>query len=81
MQFFMDCKGCILEPQKHDRVVILSSNGNRYSVGIQLQHDLSVHLYNVILEAAKAGGTIEIPNFEDMDDDAIREALGNLKIK
>ncbi len=81
MQFFMNCTGCVLEPQKHDRVVVITGEGRAHEVGVQLRHDLSVHLYDKILEAAKCGGTLVIPKLDGLDDDEVREILGELKVQ
>ncbi len=81
MQFFVDCTGCILVPQKHDKVMIVSANGEHIEVGCQLPHALSVLLYEKIVEAAKKGGLVEIPDIEDKDDDQIRVAISNIEIQ
>lgn len=81
MQFFTDCTGCILVPKKMDQVVIITANGEHVDIGIQLPHALSVQLYEKILEAAKVGGTICIPDFHEMNDDEIRACVEALKIE
>ena len=80
MQFYTNCSGCVLEPKKMDQVMIVTENGSHVQAGIQLPHDLSVRLYAKILEAAKIGGVIEIPDMYEMDDDQIRIAIDNIKI-
>lgn len=81
MQFFTDCTGCILVPKKMDQVVIITDSGENVAVGIQLPHALSVKLYEKILDAAKIGGTVNIPDMQEMNDDEIRVALENLKVE
>lgn len=81
MQFFTDCTGCILVPKKMDQVVIITSTGEHVDIGIQLPHALSVKLYEKILEAAKAGGSISIPDFHEMNDDEIRECVDKIRIE
>ena len=81
MQFFVDCVGCILVPQKHDKVVVITASGNHIEVGVQLPHALSNLLYDKIVEASKVGGCITIPDIEDMDDDEIRNALGSIQVE
>lgn len=80
MQFFTDCTGCILEPKKMDQVTIITASGSHIQVGIQLPHDLSERLYEKIVEAAKVGGTVEVPNMMDLDDDAILAAIEGIQI-
>ena len=80
MQFFVDCIGCVLVPQKHDKVMIITASGNHVDVGIQLPHAISQLLYDKILEAAKTGGTVIIPDIEEMNDDEIRIALSDITI-
>ncbi len=80
-QFFMNCTGCFLNPEKKDQVYIIAANGNQYPVGIQMHHDLSVHLFDTILEAAESGGTVVIPDMRRMDDDEIRAAVDKLKVE
>lgn len=81
MQFFVNCTGCILKPMKMDQVMIITSTGEQIPVGIQLPHDLSVRLYNKIVEASAMGGTITIPDFVDYNDDEILTAIDALEIK
>ena len=80
MQFYCNCVGCILEPKKMDQVTIVTASGSHIQAGIQLPHDLSVKLYAKVLEAAKIGGVIEIPDMYQMDDDQIRIAIDDIKI-
>lgn len=81
MQFFTNCTGCILKPMKMDQVTIITATGDQVPVGIQLPHDLSVRLYEKVLEASQKGGTITIPDFYEMNDDEILVAIDSLEIK
>lgn len=81
IQFYTNCTGCILVPKKMDQVVIVTSNGEHVSVGIQLPHALSVKLYDKILETSYIGGTIHIPDMQEMNDDEIRVTLDKLEIE
>lgn len=81
MQFFTNCTGCILKPMKMDQVMIITATGDQIPVGIQLPHDLSVRLYEKIVETAQKGGTITIPDFNDLNDDEILVAIDALEIK
>lgn len=80
IQFFTDCTGCILVPKKMDQVVIITASGAEMPVGIQLPHPLSVKLYDKILEAAYKGGTVHIPDMQEMNDDDIRQALEDIEV-
>lgn len=79
--FLTNCTGCILEPKKHDQVIIITASGDRMPVGIQLPHPLSILLYKKIIQASKIGGAVEIPDMSEMDDDEIREMLDQLPVK
>ena len=80
MQFHTGCTGCILEPKKMDQLTIITANGEHIQVGIQLPHDLSVKLYAKVLQAARKGAVIEIPDMLDMNDDEILVAIDNINI-
>ncbi|SDB03435.1 hypothetical protein [Eubacterium oxidoreducens] len=81
LQFFTGCTGCILTPKKMDQIDVVTASGEVRTIGIQLPHDLSLHIYNRILEAAQCGGTIIIPDMQEMDDDEIRTAVENITIE
>ncbi len=81
IQFFTNCTGCILVPKKMDQVVIITASGVEVPVGIQMPHALSVKLYDKILEAAYCGGTVHIPDMQEMNDDEVREALEQIEIE
>lgn len=80
IQFYTNCTGCILVPRKMDQVVIVTASGEHVAIGVQMPHALSVKLYDKILEASYCGGTLHIPDMQDMNDDEIRETLDSLKI-
>lgn len=80
IQFYTNCTGCILVPKKMDQVVIVTASGEHVAVGIQMPHALSVKLYDKILEASYCGGTLHIPDMQEMNDDEIREILDSLEI-
>ena len=79
-QFFVDCVGCVLEPKKYDQIVIYTASGHHFNVGPQMLHDLCYRLYNKILAAAEAGGTITVPDMDGMNEDQIRIAIEEIKI-
>jgi hypothetical protein len=81
LQFFINCTGCILEPKKMDQVVIQTESGGLFPVGIQMPHALSVLLYAKVMEAARKGGIIEIPDMQEMNDDEIRESVERITIR
>ncbi|WP_294784461.1 hypothetical protein [uncultured Eubacterium sp.] len=81
IQFYANCTGCILLPKKMDQVVIVTANGEHVNVGIQLPHELSLKLYDKILETANIGGTIHIPDMQELNDDEIRVAIDELEIE
>ncbi len=80
IQFYTNCTGCILVPRKMDQVVIVTASGEHVAIGVQMPHALSVKLYDKILETSYCGGTLHIPDMQDMNDDEIRETLDSLKI-
>ena len=81
MQFYTNCTGCILVPKKMDQVVIVTATGEHIPIGIQIPHALSVLVYNKILEAAKIGGSICIPDMQEMNDDEIRICIEKIEVE
>ncbi len=81
LQFFTGCTGCILTPKKMDQIDVVTASGEIKSIGIQLPHDLSLHIYDKIIEASKCGGTVVIPDMQEMDDDQIRVAVEGIAIE
>lgn len=79
-QFFTDCTGCILEPRKYDQIVIYTASGHTFNVGPQMLHDLCNRLYEKILDAAKSGKSITVPNMEGMNEDEIRVAIDKIEV-
>ena len=77
-QFFTDCVGCVLEPKKYDQIVIYTASGHHFNVGPQMLHDLCSRLYEKILDTAKQGGTIVVPDMDGMNEDEIRVAIEKL---
>lgn len=81
IQFYTNCTGCILVPKKMDQVVVVTSTGEHVPVGVQMPHALSVKIYDKILEAAKIGGTVHIPDMQDMNDDEIRTTVDEIVVE
>ena len=80
-QFFTDCTGCVLEPKKYDQIVIYTASGLHFNVGPQMLHDLCKRLFEKILEAAKVGGCVVVPDMDGMNEDEIRVAIENMNIQ
>lgn len=73
--------GCTLVPGKRDdQIQVYTMEGINHNV-VMLPHDLAVHLYDKILEAALKGGLIHIPDFAGYDDDEIRQMIDDIKIE
>ncbi len=79
-QFHMNCNGCILAASEPDQIIIIDAHGNQLPIGPKMYHQLSVPIYNKILEAAAIGGTVHIPDFDGLDDDEKRIAVEEIKI-
>ena len=80
-KIFTDCVGCILEPKKYDQIVVYTASGQHVNIGPQMLHNLSLLLYEKIIETAKVGGTITIPDLDGFDDDQLRITLDQIKIE
>ena len=80
-KIFTDCVGCILEPKKYDQIVVYTASGQHVNIGPQMLHNLSLLLYEKIIETAKVGGTIKIPDLDGFDDDQLRITLDQIKIE
>ncbi len=81
MQFYMNCTGCILVPKKMDQVTIVTASGEHVAIGVPMPHALSVKIYEKILEAAKLGGTVYIPDMQNMNDDDIRGIVDDIEVE
>ena len=79
--FATDCVACVLDQKKNEQLEVYTVSGQRFSVGPQMLYDLRLRLYNRILEAAKTGGTVIIPDFNGMNEDLICQTLEELTIE
>ncbi len=81
MQFYTNCTGCILVPKKMDQVVVATATGEHVAIGVQMPHALSTTIYGKLMEAAQIGGTVVIPDMQQMNDDEIRAIVEEIEIE
>ncbi|MCD8217725.1 MAG: hypothetical protein LUD01_06720 [Clostridiales bacterium] len=81
MQFYTNCTGCVLVPKKMDQVVVITATGEHVTIGVQMPHTLSVAIYDKLMEAAQIGGTVVIPDMQQMNDDDIRAIVEEIEVE